>query len=82
MVRMQVQFSEEEVTALRRAAVERHVSISAVVREAVEQNVVRQASRDRAAAVARAKAAMGKYSSGLGDLASRHDDYFAESIES
>ncbi len=82
MVRMQVQFSEEEVTALRRTAAERHVSISAVVREAVEANVVRQGSRDRAAAVARAKAVMGKYSSGLGHLASRHDDFIAEAIDS
>ena len=36
MVRMQIQFTEEEVEALRREAAQRHVSISAVVREAVD----------------------------------------------
>ena len=32
--------------------------------------------------VRRAKAACGRFRSGLGDVAARHDDYFADSIES
>ena len=79
MVRMQVQFSEEEVKVLRRVAADRHVSISAVVRDAVQRGVVNR--DDRVEAIARAKAVFGKYRSGCSDLARRHDDYFAEAIE-
>jgi hypothetical protein len=79
MVRMQVQFSEEEVRVLRRVAAARHLSISAVVREAVERGVVNR--DDRVEAITRAKAVFGKYRSGCGDLAQRHDDHFAEAIE-
>jgi predicted transcriptional regulator len=78
---MQVQFSEEEVTALRRAASEQRVSISAVVREAVEHFVVQQDARTRAAAVIRAKAAVGRFASKTGDASLGHDDYFVEAIE-
>jgi hypothetical protein len=79
MVRMQVQFTEAEVVALRRAAAERNASLSAVVREAVERCVVKRDAR--ADTIARAKAVFGKYESGCGDLAARHDDYFVEAIE-
>jgi post-segregation antitoxin (ccd killing protein) len=81
MVRMQVQFSEEEVTALRRAAADRQVSISAVVREAVERCVVQQEARAHAAAVQCAKAAVGRFKSKTGDASARHDDYFVEAVE-
>ena len=79
MIRMQVQFDVAEAKALRRAASERGVSISAVVREAVDRHVLTQHEREDA--IARAKAAIGTFSSGSGDVAARHDDYFVESAE-
>ena len=39
MVRMQIQFTEEGIEALRREAAQRHVSISAVVRDAVDERL-------------------------------------------
>lgn len=81
MVRMQIQFTESEVEALRSEASQRNVSIAAVVREAVDERLSRgrrQPSRDELAR--RALAAVGRFSSGTGDVSARHDDYFADSI--
>ncbi len=81
MIRMQIQFTETEVEALRSEASQRNVSIAAVVREAVDERLSqgrRQAPRDERAR--RALAAVGRFSSGTGDVSARHDDYFADSI--
>jgi post-segregation antitoxin (ccd killing protein) len=83
MVRMQIQFTESEVQGLRNEAAQRRISISAVVREAVDQRLARQSAgvsleeRKR-----RAKAACGRFRSGLGDVSARHDEYFVDSIDS
>lgn len=81
MVRMQIQFTEEESAALRREAAQRSVSISAVVREAVDARLSRshrEPSRDEL--IRRSLAAIGRFRSGKGDISVRHDDYFADSI--
>ena len=81
MVRMQIQFTEAEAEALRRAAAQRHLSISAVVREAVDERLdhpLAQPSLEERKA--RAKAACGRFRSGLSDISARHDEYFADSI--
>ena len=81
MVRMQIQFTEAEVEALRSEASQRNMSVSAVVREAVDERLSRsrlQPSRDELAQ--RALAAVGRFRSGTGDVAAKHDDYFADSI--
>jgi hypothetical protein len=80
MVRMQIQFTEEEVEALRRAAAQRHLSISAVVRKAVDDSLVTSAKPSREELVRRSLAAMGRFHSGTGDVSARHDEYFADSI--
>jgi hypothetical protein len=79
MIRMQVQFDKTELEALRTAAARRGVSISAVVRDAVDRCVL--AHDERSAATDRAMAVVGKFPSGTGDVAARHDDYFAESAD-
>ncbi len=80
MVRMQIQFTEEESRALRQDAARRGVSISAVVREAVDARLrgPREPSRDEL--LRRSLAAMGRFRSGTGDVSARHDEYFADSI--
>jgi hypothetical protein len=81
MVRMQIQFTEEEIEALRREAAQRHVSISAVVRSAVDERLNRpRPELSLEERKARAKAACGHFHSGLGDVSARHDEYFADSI--
>ncbi len=82
MVRMQIQFTEPEVEALRHEAARRQISISAVVREAVDHTLERQSpsvSLDERRR--RAKAACGRFRSGLSDISARHDDYFADTID-
>ena len=81
MVRTQIQFTEEELAALRREAAQRHVSISAVVRDAVDKRLSHghlTPSRDEL--LRRSLAAMGRFHSGTGDVSARHDEYFADSI--
>ena len=81
MVRMQIQFTEAEAEALRHEAAQRHMSISAVVRDAVDERLSRghlTPSRDEL--LRRSLAAMGRFRSGSGDVSARHDEYFADSI--
>jgi hypothetical protein len=80
MVRMQIQFTEEQQAELRRQARMRGISISALVREAVDHELSRRESR--AEAWARALAAIGCGSSGVADIAANHDEYLADAYES
>lgn len=84
MIRVQIQFTEEELAALRAEAAQRHISVSAVVREAVDERMSRphrRATTSLAERKARAIAACGRFRSGLGDVSARHDEYFADSID-
>jgi hypothetical protein len=67
MVRMQIQFTEEEIEALRRAAAQRHMSISAVVRKAVDDSLVTSAKPSREELVRRSLAAMGRFADSILD---------------
>jgi len=82
MIRMQIQFTEAEVSALRHEALQRKMSVSAVVREAVDERLAQSSVRpSREELVQRALAAVGRFRSGSGDVATRHDEYFADSIQ-
>lgn len=72
MKRIQIQISEEQAAKVKRLAYDRGVSISAVVREAVDglDGESQAAARRR-----RAVAAVGRLRSGPTDLAERHDEY-------
>jgi len=77
MVRVTVRLSEELAAALERAARRRGVSRAAVVREALAKLLgPEEAAEDEA--LKRALAAAGCGSSGIPDLAVRHDDYTFE----
>ncbi|HEY3920723.1 MAG TPA: ribbon-helix-helix protein, CopG family [Gaiellaceae bacterium] len=74
MVRKQIQFTDEQVHELRRLARDRGVSVSAVVRSAVEREL---AKRDEG--VARLLGLVGKYRGGPGNnAAEEHDRYLEE----
>lgn len=80
MVRTQVQFTEEQLEALRDRAAREDVSVSEVVRRAVEAWVGSEPTpveRRR-----RALAAAGRFASGEADVALRHDDYLANGFGS
>ena len=77
MVRMQIQFTDEQIAELRNQARKRGVSISAVVREAVAHELRRRESH--ADAWARALSVIG---SGRGgpphDVGENHDEHVAD----
>ncbi len=78
MVRMQIQFTEEQTRELRWQARKRGISISALVREAVDRELSQRESH--AEAWARALAAIGAGRSGRHDIAERHDEYLADAF--
>jgi hypothetical protein len=79
MIRIQVQLTPAQVLALRLRAARQRVSVSAVVRQAVDDWTVRTETPGQAAR-ARAIAAAGRFASGRTDVAERHDDYLAEAF--
>lgn len=80
MVRMQIQFTDEQQAELRYQARLRGVSISALVREAVDRELSRRESHDEA--WERALSVIGKYRGELPhDVAENHDEYLAEAFK-
>jgi hypothetical protein len=78
MVRMQIQFTEEQTAELRYQARRRGVSIAAFVRKAVDRELSHRESH--AEAWARALAAVG---AGRGDgtnVGERHDEFLTEAF--
>ncbi len=78
MLRMQIQFTEEQAAELRRQAKRRGISIAGLVRDAVDRELSRHESHGEA--WARALAAVG---SGRGDgtnVGERHDEFLAEAF--
>lgn len=78
MIRTQVQLTERQARDLRRIADARGISISAVVREAVDRIVE---ERGEAAAWRRALAAIGSVRGGGENVAKEHDRYLADAYE-
>jgi plasmid stability protein len=79
MIRTQIQLTEDQARQLKRIAAERGISVSAVVREAVEKAV---AVDDVPAKRERALAAVGKFRSGKKDISTDHDRFLSEDFTS
>jgi len=82
MIRMQVQFSEEQVQLLKARAAEEHVSISEIVRRAVSAWSTSQSGIPANERRRRAIGIVGRFASGLKDVAARPDDYPADAYRS
>jgi len=78
MVRMQIQFTEEQTSELRYQARSRGISIAALVREAVDHELSRRETH--AEAWARALAAVGSAHGGGGNVGERHDEFLVEAF--
>lgn len=76
MVRVQVQLTEAQLSAIRRAARDRGISNAAVIRELVEQRLV----ADDEARRARALSVVGKYRSGKPNTTSVDHDAALDEI--
>lgn len=77
MERTQVSLTGEQMRRLRAEARRRGMPIAAIVREAVDRAVPVDPG-DRGARFRRALEAAGRFHSGVGDLAARHDDIAGE----
>lgn len=79
MIRTQIQLTEEQARRLKKIAAARGVSVSALIREAVEKAV---AVDDGPARRQRALAAVGRFRSGRRDVSAEHDRYLADDFAS
>jgi len=77
MVRTQISLTDDQMRRLRSEARRRGVPIAAVVRDAVDRVVPGRPS-GRGAAFQRALGAAGRFDSGTGDVAARHDEIAGE----
>jgi len=75
MVRTQVQLTESQASALKRLAEARGCSMAELVREGVELVLRSSAQMSDEERRRRAFAACGRFRSGHGDVAERHDEY-------
>ena len=78
MVRIQIQFTDAQARELKRVAAERHVSVAALAREAVERMFIENGDTTSDEATARALSIMGKFHSVRTDVAKNHDSYLEE----
>jgi hypothetical protein len=76
VIRTQISLTEDQMRRLRREARRRHVSLAAVVRDAVDR-VVPDEDTLHAERVATLLAAAGSAASGTGTVARDHDDVLA-----
>ena len=77
MIRTQVSLTEEQMRRLRREARRRHVSLAAVIRDAVDR-VVPDEDGLRHARIESLLSAAGSAASGTGTVAREHDEVLAE----
>ena len=80
MVRLQIQLEESKHDAVRRLAHQQHTSVSAVIRQMVDQGLRAGSPPATTDAVSVLLAVAGMIKGGPGDMAARHDDYLAESV--
>jgi hypothetical protein len=78
MVRTQVSLTDEQMRRLRAEARRRRMPIAAIVREAVDRAVPADPG-ERRAQFQRALSAVGRFDSGSGDVAARHDEIAGDS---
>lgn len=80
MIRTQVQLEDEQYKSLKEMASLQHVSISAMVRKAVDQLLlVRKPGRE--SLYREALQVAGKYKADYDDVAVEHDQYLAEAFK-
>jgi len=77
MVRTQIQLTEEQVKALKKIALSRHLSIAELIRQAVDTVIRTNTTEERRK---RAIDIVGRFSSGKRDISRKHDTYLAEAF--
>ena len=80
MVRTQIQLTEEQVKALKKIALFRHLSIAEIIRQAVDTVIRTNTMVDIEERRKRAIDIVGRFSSGKRDISRKHDTYLVEAF--
>ena len=80
MVRTQIQLTEEQVKALKKMALSRHLSIAEIIRQAVDTVIRTNTVVDIEERRKRAIDIVGRFSSGKRDISRKHDRYLVEAF--
>ena len=80
MVRTQIQLTEEQVKALKKIALFRHLSIAELIRQAVDTVIRTNTTVDIEERRKRAIDIVGRFSSGKRDISRKHDTYLVEAF--
>ena len=80
MVRTQIQLTAEQARNLKKMALTRQVSVSEMIRNAVDNLLLSNTKPDIQEIKARALEIAGKYRSGKKDISKKHDVYLAEDL--
>ena len=75
MIRTQIQFEQKTYESLKTKSNETGKSISEIVRRALDRSIAAQEIDQK---WARALSSIGKFSSGLNNLAEKHDDHLGD----
>jgi len=80
MHRTQVQLTDKQIESVRTIAAKKEVSMAEIIRMSVDSFIQKEASNIRLQQKKRALSVVGKFSSGLNDLAQNHDKYLTEDM--
>ena len=80
MNRTQVQLTDKQLESIRNIAAQKEVSMAEIIRMSVDSFIQKEETRIRLQQKKRALSAIGKFRSGLNDLAQNHDKYLAEDM--
>lgn len=78
MIRTQIRLTEKQYSTMRIVAAREGISMSEVVRRALDMVLEPEPLPDRDEVRRRAMAAIGSYHADVSDLSTSHDDYLAE----
>ena len=81
MIRTQIQFTQEQLRALRALARQEERSVADLVRQSVAEYLVHRPRVDRAERVRRARSLIGRYRSDCPDLAEHHDRHLDDAFD-
>ena len=80
MHRTQFQLTDKQIESVRTIAAKKEVSMAEIIRMSVDSFIQKEASNIRLQQKKRALSVVGKFSSGLNDLAQNHDKYLTEDM--
>lgn len=78
MVRTQIQLTEQQAALLQQEAAKEGTSVAELIRRGVDAYLQNRGSVSDEERRDKAVRAIGRFSSGKGDLSERHDDYIVE----